>query len=441
MSQTAHHLAGVEQALLARWPESRIAPTLSRIERLLALIGDPQHACPVIHVAGTNGKTSTARMIDALLSEFGLRVGRFTSPHLQSMTERITLDGAPIEAERFIETFRDLEPYLALVDADLDTPLTFFETITAMAYAAFADAPVDIAVVECGLGGEWDATNVANGQVAVITPIGFDHMEYLGDTLEKIAATKAGIIKSGATAIMAQQTREAAPPLLQRAATVEAVIAREGMEFAVASREVAIGGQLISLQGLRGTYDGIFLPLYGAHQAHNAAVALAAVEAFLGDTEQLDIDTIRAGFAAATSPGRLEIVRRAPTIILDAAHNPHGATALVDALDEAFSFETLIGVVSVFADKDVRGVLEVLEPILDEVVVTASSSDRATRPAVLFALAEEIFGIGRVHVENDLATAIETAVALAESGSGTGGGVIVTGSVIAVGQARALLAR
>jgi dihydrofolate synthase/folylpolyglutamate synthase len=211
----------------------------------------------------------------------------------------------------------------------------------------------------------------------------------------------------------------------------------------VVSREVAIGGQLVSLQGLRGGYDELFLPLHGAHQAHNAAVALAAVEAFLGEPDggALDPDAIRAGFAAVTSPGRLEVVRRSPTIILDAAHNPHGARALVAAMEEAFTFETLVGVVSIFADKDGRGVLETLEPIFDELVVTASQSERAMKPAELFDLAEEIFGVGRVHLEHHLSAAIETAVTLAEGESGVGGGVLITGSVIAVGEARALLTR
>jgi dihydrofolate synthase / folylpolyglutamate synthase len=435
-------VASVEEALLARWPESRIAPDLSRIERLMTYLGDPQRAYPVIHIAGTNGKTSTSRMIDSLLTAFGLRVGRYTSPHLESMSERISIEGLPIEPQRFLDTYDDIAPYLELVDNELEAPLTFFETMTGLAFAAFADAPVDIAVLECGLGGEWDATNVADGEVAVITPIGFDHMEYLGNTLTDIATTKSGIIKSGATAIFAKQELEAATALMQRAVEVAAVVAREGVEFGVTSREVAIGGQMITLQGLHGEYPEIFLPLHGAHQAHNAAIALAAVEAFLAraDGSPLNIETVREGFASTSSPGRLEIVRRSPTIILDAAHNPHGAQALVQAMDEAFTFDTLVGVVAAMADKDVSGVLEALEPILDELVVTAAASPRAMAPAQLFEIAEEIFGVGRVHVERSLDSAIETALALAEAES-TGSGVLITGSVVTVGQARALLKR
>jgi dihydrofolate synthase/folylpolyglutamate synthase len=434
-------VAAVEEALLARWPESRVAPSLERIGRLMTYLGDPQRSFPVIHIAGTNGKTSTARMIDSLLSAFGLRVGRYTSPHLESMSERISLEGMPIEPQRFIDTYADIAPYLELVDAELEVPLTFFETITAMAYVAFADAPVDIAVVECGLGGEWDATNIADGQVAVITPIGLDHMEYLGGSVEEIARTKAGIIKPAATAILAHQPVAAATELLQRAVSVAAPVAREGMEFGVRQREVAVGGQLLSLQGLHGEYEEVYLPLHGEHQAHNAAVALAAVEAFLGgaDGAQLSLDSVRAGFASARSPGRLEVVRRSPTIVLDAAHNPHGAAALAAAIEEAFTFETLVGVVAAMADKDVRGVLEALEPVLHEVVVTASASARAMSPAQLFEIAEEVFGTGRVHVENSLGAAIETAITLAEADAGFGSGVLVTGSVVTVGQARALL--
>lgn len=433
----------LEAELIGRWPESRIAPSLTRIARLMEYLGDPQTTFPVIHIAGTNGKTTTSRMIDSLLSAFGLRVGRYTSPHLETLTERISLEGQPIDYQRFIDTYNDILPYIQLVDAELDVPLTFFEVMTGLAYAAFADAPVDVAVVECGLGGEWDATNVVDGVVSVVTPIGFDHMEYLGNTLKEIATTKAGIIKPGATAILAQQETEAAMALLTRVAEVQAVAAREGVEFGVESRNVAVGGQSISIQGLHGTYDEIFLPLHGAHQAHNAAVALAAVEAFLGgaDGQKLNMDSVQAGFATVQSPGRLEVVRRSPTVLIDAAHNPHGARALAIALSEAFSFDRLIGVVAVLADKDVRGVLEQLEPVLDGIVVTASTSPRAMSVDDLYELATEIFESHRVVRAPDLATALDTAIGLSETDNAGGAGVIVTGSVVTAGQARTLLRR
>lgn len=431
----------LEQHLLNRWPESRIAPSLTRIQRLMQFLGDPQLSYPVIHIAGTNGKTTTSRMVDSLLSAFGLRVGRYTSPHLETLTERIALEGDSIDYRRFIDTYHDIAPYIELVDSELDHPLTFFEVMTGIAFAAFADAPVDVAVVECGLGGEWDATNVANGQVSVITPIGLDHVEYLGETLSEIAATKAGIIKSGSTAILAHQEPEAAVALLARIAEAGSTAAREGIEFGVESREVAVGGQLLTIQGLHGRYEEIFLPLHGSHQAGNAAIALATIEAFLGgaDGQPLSVESVRSGFARVTSPGRLEIVRRSPTILIDAAHNPHGAAALARALIESFSFDRLVGVLAVLADKDVRGVLEALEPVLDDVVVTASTSPRAMPVDDLFELACEIFDSSRVIRALDLASAIEDAVSLSESGGVGGSGVVVTGSVVTAGQARSLL--
>src|SRR6478736_3357096 len=327
----------VEDALLSRWPETRLEPSLDRIEALAEVLGDPQRGYPVIHLTGTNGKTSTSRMIDTLLRALDLRTGRFTSPHVERMTERISVDGEPLSDEDFVRAFNDVAPYLELVDADQDHPLSFFETVVGMAYAAFADAPVDVAVVEVGMGGSWDATNVADAAVAVVLPVAIDHARYLGDTAVQIAVEKAGIIKPGSTVVIAEQTPDVAAVLAERIAEVGATAVREGIDFGVATRTPAVGGQMLSLQGLRARYDDVFLPLYGAHQAQNAAVALAAVEAFAGDAP-LDDELVRAAFAEVTSPGRLEIVRRSPTIVLDAAHNPHGAIALGAALEDSFTF-------------------------------------------------------------------------------------------------------
>ncbi|HEX2363130.1 MAG TPA: Mur ligase family protein, partial [Jiangellaceae bacterium] len=313
----------VETALATRWPESRIEPSLERIADLVDLLGNPQRTYPVVHVAGTNGKTSTARMIDELIRELGLRTGRFTSPHLESVTERISLDGQPISAERFARAYDELTPYLDLVDRRHDVRLSFFEVLTAMAYAVFADAPVDAAVVEVGMGGSWDATNVADGKVAVVTPISIDHAEYLGDTVADIAVEKAGIIKPGAFVVLAAQLPPAADVLLNRARETGATIAREGVEFGVRSRTVAVGGQLLGLDGFAGPYQDVFLPLHGAHQAQNAAAAVAAVEGFLGAGRvSLDAEAVSAAFARVGSPGRLEVLKRAPTVLVDAAHNP-----------------------------------------------------------------------------------------------------------------------
>ncbi|MFF0471697.1 bifunctional folylpolyglutamate synthase/dihydrofolate synthase [Micromonospora zamorensis] len=437
--------AAVEAELNARG-FTRMVFELDRIESLLDLLGSPQRAYPAIHLTGTNGKTSTARMIDSLLRAHGLHTGRYTSPHLETVRERISLDGEPVSEERFTSVYREIKPLAELIDARSDEPLTYFDMTTALAFATFADAPVDIAVVEVGLGGAEDATNVIQAGVCVITPIGLDHTEWLGDTLQDIALAKAGIIHPGATVIAAAQDEEAAGPLLDRCAEVGATIAREGGEFGVLSRAVAVGGQVLSLQGLGGVYDDVFIPLHGAHQAQNAAVALAAVEAFLGagSRRQLDVETVREGFSSTSSPGRLERVRNAPTILLDGAHNPHGMAATVTALQEEFAFSKLVAVVGVLADKDAEGLLELLEPVIDQLVVTRNSSPRAMPTDDLAALAAEIFGEERVSTAEEMPDAIELAVALAEEdvpGELSGVGVLVTGSVVTVADARRLLKR
>jgi len=435
--------ARVQAALLARWPEDKLEPSLHRMSALVDLLGDPQRAYPVIHVAGTNGKSSTARMIESVLRAFGLRTGLVTSPHLVDVRERILIDGEPVSVERFVEVYDDIEPYLSLVDARFpDTPLSYFEVLTAMAFAAFADAPVNVAVIETGMGGTWDATNVGDGTVAVITPIDLDHMEYLGPDIESIAGEKAGIIKPGAVAVLAQQKVAAAEVLLTRSAEVGAAVLREGLEFGVRHRDIAVGGQLLALQTPAGVYEEVFLPLHGVHQAHNAALALAAVEVFFGAGERMvEVDTVREGFATVASPGRLEVVRTGPTVMLDAAHNPHGAQALATALAEEFSFDRLVGVVGVLADKDAAGILGALEPVLDHVVVTQAATPRVMAADDLAAIAAEVFGDDRVSVEPGLLDALDTAIALVDDPDATGGmGVVVTGSVITAGQARALLA-
>jgi dihydrofolate synthase / folylpolyglutamate synthase len=430
-------------ALTGRWPEHRPAPSLGRIRALTELLGDPQRVYPVIHLTGTNGKGSTAAMIESLLRADGLRTGRFTSPHVMSVTERITIDGEPISVERFDEVWREVEPYVALVDErQIDgVSMTFFEIITAMAYAAFADAPVDVAIVEVGLGGAWDATNVADADVAVVTPIDLDHTHLLGHTITEIAREKAGIIKPGAHAILAGQSLEAAQVLLARCVEVGALPQREGIDFGVIDRQLAVAGQLLRLSSADGPVDDVFLPLYGAHQAANAAQALAAAEAFLG-LKALHPDVIRQGFAEVRFPGRLELVRRSPAVVLDAAHNPHGARAAAAAITEAFAFAPLIGVVAVMTDKDARGILEVFEEIMNHVVITQVASTPRGMPAhVLGELAEDIFGASRVTVVPRLDDAIERAVALAEADVVGSSGVLISGSVIAISEARTLLVK
>ncbi len=441
-------LRSIESELDTRWGEKDIDPTLDRVAALLDLLGNPQQAYPVVHITGTNGKTSTARMIDALFTSIGLRTGRFTSPHLQVVTERISLDGTPIDPQRYIDAYRDIEPYLPLIDSKFSVRLSKFEVLTAMAFALFADAPVDVAVVEVGLGGSWDSTNVADGKVAVIGPVDIDHVEFLGSDVVGIAKDKAGIIKPGAVAILGEQRPEVMTELLRRVGEVDATVARAGQEFGVLGREIGVGGQLLKLQGLGGVYDEIFLPLHGKHQAANAANALAAVEAFFaaGPQAQLDIDAIRQGFAAVASPGRLEPVRSAPTVLLDAAHNPHGATALAAALSEEFDFRKLVGVIAILADKDARGILTALEPVLNEVVITENSSARSMPVDDLAAIAKEIFGEERILIEAQLPSAVEAAIELAEDIAEpghplSGAGVIITGSVVTAGEARALFGK
>ncbi|HLM07920.1 MAG TPA: folylpolyglutamate synthase/dihydrofolate synthase family protein [Blastococcus sp.] len=437
-------LARVEKELLARWPENRLEPSLARIHALVDLLGSPQRAMPVVQVAGTNGKTTTARMIDELLRGFGLRVGRFTSPHLQSIRERIVLDGEPVDAERFVATYDDIAPYVQMVDA-AGIPMSFFEVTVGTAYALFADAPVDVAVIEVGMGGTWDATNVADARVAVVTPVDLDHAEYLGPDVTTIAGEKAGIIKADAIAVLAHQQPGALDALVRRAVEVEAVVAREGTEFGVLERRVAVGGQQVRLQGLGGEYEEVFLPLFGAHQAQNAVTALAAVEAFLGAgaaTGPIEQETVRAAFANVRSPGRLERVRTSPTVLVDAAHNPAGMAATVDAIKESFDFTRLIGVVSCVSGKDVTGILTALEDVCAELVVTENSSPRAMPADELGALAVDVFGADRVSVSPRLPDALEEAIELAEAGPDDalgGSGVLVTGSVITAGEARTLM--
>ena len=429
----------IEQALLARWPETRIEPTLERIAALVDMLGSPQLTYPTIHIGGTNGKTTTSRMIDSLLFEMGLRTGRFTSPHLESYLERIAINGAPIDAKALIFSFNDISAYLDLRDEKFEHPISFFEAITALAFAAFAEHPIDVGVIEVGMGGQWDATNVVDADVSVIMPIGLDHTEYLGETLAEIAQTKAGIIKEGGFVVLAQQEPECAVELLKQAALVGADVAREGVEYSILSRSVAVGGQLLAIQGTKEIYTDIFIPLHGKHQASNAAAALVAVEVFFGD-QDLDIEAVRAGFANVRSPGRCEVLHRDPTIIVVAAHNPHGASAIADTIQTEFTFDEVIGIFAPMGDKDVRGILLELEQVMDSIIVTANSSPRSMKVADLEKIAAEIFGIDRVFAAESVGEAIDKAVTdsirpLSEETIG----ILITGSVVTVGEARAIV--
>ncbi len=433
-------IAAIEQALIKRWPENKIEPTLDRIAALTDLLGSPQLSYPTIHIAGTNGKTTISRMIDALMSELGYRTGRFTSPHLESFLERISIKGNSIDPGEFIKNYNDIALYLDLVDSKQPHQISYFEALTALAFVAFAEHPVDVGIIEAGLGGEWDATNVVQSQVSVMTPIGLDHMDYLGDTLEEIAQTKAGIFKPESNVVLAAQTPEVAKVLMAQAAKVAAIPFREGIEFSVANRAIAVGGQMVAINGLYGLIEDIFLPLYGAHQANNAAVALAAVEAFAG--VQLDSELVRSAFSKVRSPGRCEVIHRDPTVIIDAAHNPHGAKAIATTINSEFDFETVIGVVAVLGDKDAVGILAELSQAVDYIVVSQSASTRALPANELASIAKQFFAPEQIEVIPELRGAITYATEKANLSNQVNDGVsavLITGSVVTAGEARMIV--
>jgi dihydrofolate synthase/folylpolyglutamate synthase len=436
----------IYQHILSRNPEHDFEPTLDRVREATDLMGSPQSAFKVVHLTGTNGKTSTARMVESLVREHGLRTGLFTSPHLTTVRERIQIDGEPISQQEFIRLWQEVAPIVHLVDAksiEAGGPrLSFFEVLVVLAYAAFADAPVDVAVIEVGMGGVWDATNVADGDVAVISTVSLDHAQWLGDDLAGIAREKAGIIKDGAAAVIAEQSDSVTEVLTRTVADRGARALWEGQDVDVVDRQPGVGGQLVTLRTTAATYEDIFVPLYGDYQARNALLALAATEALLADGGEplaLSGETVEAGFAGVTSPGRLEVVRTSPMVVVDVAHNPAGIDALVGAVEESFAFEALVGVVGVLADKDAEGILAGLEGLLDHVVITASASPRAIPAADLAEIARDVFGSDRVSEASDLPDALDRAVQVAERDHDMGAGVLVVGSVTVVSEARILM--
>ena len=444
---------GVESVyaeLLGRAPENKMEPRLEPLFRAMDVLGEPNKAFPIIHVTGTNGKTSTARIIEAGLRAHGLRTGRYTSPHLSKVTERISIDGAPVPDETFVRIWDEIRPYLQIVDGELEEAgqprLTYFECLTILGFAVFADQPVNVAVMEVGLGGITDATNVGDGQVAVVTPISLDHTDLLGDTTGDIAYEKAGIIKPGGFLISAAQPVDAAQVLLEKAKEVNVPFRFEGVEFGVESRTVAVGGQMVTIQGIAGRYEDLLVPLHGAHQAENAAVAIAALEAFFGGEKAIDAEILQEAFASVTSPGRLEVVRTAPTIIVDAAHNPEGIRVSAEAIHEAFNFTKLVVVVGVLREKDAEEILRQLKESLGglatEYCFTQSNSPRAVPAEDLAEIALDLgFGEENIHVAAKLDDALEWAVERAEADDELAGGVLVTGSITLVADARILLGK
>ena len=432
-------VAKIYESIVERAPEHDIEPSLDRIRMLLDILGDPQNTFPTVHITGTNGKTSTARMIDAVLTAFGVRVGRFTSPHLIDVRERISIEGAPISREAFIAAWNDIAPYVEMVDtksvADGGIRLSFFEVFTALALAAFADHPVDAGVIEVGMGGTWDATNLIEAGVSVIMPIDLDHTKWLGSTIREIAEEKAGIIKPGQIVVIAEQPEEALEVLLDRAREVDAIVRLEGRDFELLDRQMGVGGQLVTVRTPSATYTDVFVPLFGEHQAHNAAAALVSVEAFMGG-RALDAKIVENGMMTATSPGRLQVVRTSPTILVDAAHNPAGARVLADALDDSFAFAHVVGVYSAMGDKDIESVLAEMEPHLDSIVITEMPGERAANIEQLREIAIDVFGEDRVEVRDNLGEAVDRAATLAEVTTDPADkcGVVVFGSVVLAGH-------
>ena len=426
----------IETSLMARVPEHKLRPRLEPTRRAVELLGDPQKMYRVVHITGTNGKTTTTRIVERILREFGLRTGRFTSPHLIELNERIAIDGEPIETQKFYEVFKDIEPVLEIVDQELlaagDLRLTFFEALAVLGFACFAEAPVDVLVLEVGMGGEWDSTNVADGDVAVFSPIDLDHIERLGSTIKEIATTKSGIIKPGSAVVSSMQKPEALAVLKDKTAAVADSFDVYGENFEVTSVSEDHVGITFSLKSLAGEYENLFIPLHGKYQAENAALAIAAVEQFFGSAQNALPDAIlRSALADVTSPGRLQIIDKRPTVLLDAAHNPHGARSLAHSLFNSFGSPAAVGVLSVLADKDARGVLEALEPVLLEVILTESSSTRATDSNELANLAKEIFGAERVHTAANVAEGW----ALAKTKVSQDGMIVISGSITLVGDA------
>jgi dihydrofolate synthase/folylpolyglutamate synthase len=437
--RAAHPAQAVERDLLRRWPESRLEPSLDRIRAVTEALGRPQDAVPVVHLTGTNGKTTTARVIDDLLRASGLRVGRYTSPHLETMRERIVVDGSPLDEDRFATVHAELRPVLEAVEASHGA-LSFFEVITAMAFQAFATADLDAVVLEVGMGGTWDATNVADGRVSVVTPISLDHTEYLGPDEAAIAREKAGIIKPGSVAVLADQPPAALAVLLDRAHQVGATVVDARRETRVLDRTPRDDGQLLDLRAEEREHRDLFLPLLGLHQAGNAATAVTAAEAFLAGTGRgLATTTVRQVLAGVHSPGRLETVRESPRVWVDASHNPAGMTATVAAIRELPSVQHLVVVLAVLEGKDVDGMLHALRDTAAAVLVTENSSPRRMPAAALAARATEVLGADRVTVERDLPHALRAALGLAARADGQGTAVLVTGSVVTAGDAGALL--
>ena len=428
----------VYEELLTRVGEANPRPRIEPVRRLAELVGSPQLSYPVIQVAGTNGKTSTSRAIESLVRAHGLRTGLFTSPHLVDFTERFQIDGVPVGGKVLADAWDELRLPLEVLDAQLEAEgmgaITFFEALAVLAFTLFADAPVDVAVIEVGMGGEWDATNIADAQVAVFTPIDLDHTAVLGTDIETIARTKAGIVKQGSTVVSAAQDSAALVELVEAAEREDARIFVSARDFDVTEDLLAVGGRQVSLRGLHGhEYDPAFVPLYGAHQAQNVSLAVAAVEAFFGAERPLPEEVLDEGLGGLTSPGRLQLIGNEPIVYVDAAHNPHGAEALARAVTESFAFTELALVTGIMADKDAQGVLAALLPITDALFLSPIDSARTLGVEDLYQVSGRFEREGITEVSESLTEALQAAREWA--GQADGRAVLVAGSVLLAGEA------
>ncbi|MCA0345675.1 MAG: bifunctional folylpolyglutamate synthase/dihydrofolate synthase [Actinobacteria bacterium] len=428
----------VYEELLTRVGEANPRPRIEPVRRLAELVGSPQLSYPVIQVAGTNGKTSTSRAIESLVRAHGLRTGLFTSPHLVDFTERFQIDGVPVGGKVLADAWDELRLPLEVLDAQLEAEgmgaITFFEALAVLAFTLFADAPVDVAVIEVGMGGEWDATNIADAQVAVFTPIDLDHTAVLGTDIETIARTKAGIVKQGSTVVTAAQDSAALVELVEAAEREDARIFVSARDFDVTEDLLAVGGRQVSLRGLHGhEYDPAFVPLYGAHQAQNVSLAVAAVEAFFGAERPLPEEVLDEGLGGLTSPGRLQLIGNEPIVYVDAAHNPHGAEALARAVTESFAFTELALVTGIMADKDAQGVLAALLPITDALFLSPIDSARTLGVEDLYQVSGRFEREGITEVSESLTEALQAAREWA--GQADGRAVLVAGSVLLAGEA------
>ena len=409
-----------------------VKPGLDRIRTLLEAMGSPHLGYPVMHIAGTNGKTSTSRMATALLLARGLDTGTYTSPHLERVEERFAAYGENSTPEEFALAMTDVAVFADVLVAGGSEPNTYFELTTAAAFAFFAEKAVNAAVIEVGLGGRLDATNVIDGDVSVVTGIGVEHTEYLGHDVATIAGEKLGIVSPGTILITGSLPEEALDVAKTKAKEMGIQHRVFGRDFNVAEAERGIRGWHATIEGAEETYDDIFLPVHGRHQLHNLAVAIAATEALVGS--RLDPDSVREAMLALTLPGRMEPIATGPLVLIDGAHNADGVTTLVDSLGDEYPTVKWHVVLGIMGDKNIDAMVEELASVASGFVVTAPRSERATPPLDLAKRVESAVDVPVLVAEDS-----DYAVDMARAEAGAEGHVLVTGSLYLVGEVRSHL--